>query len=108
MKSRKRKFYRDIINHCYQRGADGIVLFYSVSDHLVYFTTYCLLAKKHNVKVLSLCQMPDHVHDTVVVKKVEQLSCLKMEGSTTSTRCCLFQNWSARNFSYGCGKERMP
>jgi len=45
----------------------------------VYFTTYCLLAKKHNVKVLSLCQMPDHVHDTVVVKKVEQLSCFKQE-----------------------------
>lgn len=75
--------YRDIINHCYQRGADGIVLFYSVSDHLVYFTTYCLLAKKHNVKVLSLCQMPDHVHDTVVVKKVEQLSCFKQEVSMT-------------------------
>lgn len=86
MKSRKRKFYRDIINHCYQRGADGIVLFYSVSDHLVYFTTYCLLAKKHNVKVLSLCQMPDHVHDTVVVKKVEQLSCFKQEVNSRFSR----------------------
>lgn len=86
MKSRKRKVYRDILNHCYQRGADGIVLFYSVSDHLVYFTSYCLLAKKYNVKVLSLCQMPDHVHDAVVVKKAEQLSRFKQEVNARFSR----------------------
>ena len=74
MKSRKRIVFRDILNHCYQRGANGFVLFYSVSDHLVFFTTYCLLAKKYNVQVLSLCQMPDHVHDSVVVKTAQQLA----------------------------------
>lgn len=79
MKSRKRIVYRDILNHCYQRGADGIVLFYSVSDHLVYFTTYCVMAQKHNIKVLSLCQMPDHVHDSVVVRQTAQLSRFKQE-----------------------------
>ena len=86
MKSRKRIVFRDILNHCYQRGANGFVLFYSVSDHLVYFTTYCLLAKKYNVKVLSLCQMPDHVHDSVVVKTAQQLATFRRELNSTFSR----------------------
>ena len=86
MKSRKRIVFRDILNHCYQRGADGIVLFYSVSDHLVFFTTYCLLAKKYNVQVLSLCQMPDHVHDSVVVKTAQQLATFRRELNSTFSR----------------------
>ena len=45
---KSRKFYKDIINHCYQRTADNGVLFYTVSDHLVYFTLYCVLAKKYD------------------------------------------------------------
>ena len=65
---KSRKFYRDIINHCYQRTADGGVLFYTTSDHLVYFTMYCIVAKKYGIKVFSLCQMPDHVHDAVAAR----------------------------------------
>lgn len=65
---KKRKFYKDIINHGYQRTADGGVLFYTQSDHLVYFTIYCTVARKYGVKVLSLCQMPDHLHDAVTAR----------------------------------------
>lgn len=76
---KRRIVYKDIINHCYQRSADGGVLFYTQSDHLVFFTLYCILARKYDIRVLSLCQMPDHVHDAVVVKSLEQLSGFKKE-----------------------------
>lgn len=52
---KRRKFFKDILTHCYQRSADDGVLFYSYSDHLVYFTSYCVLARKHGIQVLSLC-----------------------------------------------------
>lgn len=65
---KRRKFYIDILNHCYQRTADDGVLFYTFSDHLVYFTLFCVLARKYNIQVLALCQMPDHVHDCIVAK----------------------------------------
>ena len=74
-----RIFYQGIVNHCYQRSADHCVLFYSYGDHLVYFTHYCVMARKYGVKVLSLCQMPDHVHDTVVAEYKEDLSAFKRE-----------------------------
>ena len=86
MKSRKRVIYPGILNHCYQRGADGILLFYSVADHLVYFSLYCLLARKYQIQVLSLCQMPDHVHDTVAAQEAWQLSRFKQEVNARFSR----------------------
>ena len=74
MKSRKRLFKKGIINHCYQRTAGGVVLFYNVSDYLVFFTIFCVSARKHDVVVLSLCQMPDHIHHTVKAKNASELS----------------------------------
>ena len=76
---KRRKFLKDILNHCYQRSADGGVLFYSARDHLVYFTLYCILARKYGVTVLALCQMPDHVHDAVVAKHQQDLVGFKKE-----------------------------
>lgn len=71
---KKRKVYKDIINHCYQRLEDRGVLFYSVSDHLVFFTTFCICASKHKVKVLKLVQMPDHIHHATVELASGELS----------------------------------
>jgi len=53
--------------------ADGGVLFYTYSDHLVYFTQFCTLARKYHIRVLALCQMPDHVHDSVVADRKQDL-----------------------------------
>lgn len=83
---KSRKFYKDIINHCYQRTADNGVLFYTVSDHLVYFTIYCVVAKKHGIKVLSLCQMPDHIHDAVIAKSQNNLTEFKREVNSRFAR----------------------
>lgn len=76
---KSRKFYKQIINHCYQRLANGGVLFYTTSDHLVYFTMYCILAQKYGIQVFELCQMPDHVHDAVSAKRLDDLVGFKRE-----------------------------
>lgn len=74
-----RLFFKDILNHCYQRSADGGVLFYTRRDHLVFFTLYCVLARKYGIQVLALCQMPDHVHDAVVAQSLKDLVGFKRE-----------------------------
>lgn len=70
---KSRKFAQDILHHCYQRSADGGVLFYDFMDHLVYFTLYCTLAREYDINVLAACQMPDHVHDSVRTSRKENL-----------------------------------
>lgn len=74
-----RRFISNILNHCYQRTVDCGVLFYSRSDHLVFFTLYCILARKYGIQVLALCQMPDHVHDAVVARRQQDLVRFKRE-----------------------------
>lgn len=86
MKRRKRLFYKEILNHCYQRTVDGIVLFYNVYDHLVFFTIFCMAARNHEVQVLSLCQMPDHIHDVLRAKSVMELSAFVGDFTRTFAR----------------------
>ena len=54
MKSRKRSFQNNVLNHCYQRTADGGVIFYSNLDYLVWFTIVCTTARKHTVRILAM------------------------------------------------------
>lgn len=68
-----------VLNHCYQRTVGGGVLFYSITDHLVYFTSYCVLAKKHGITVLGMCQMPDHIHDSLIARNLTRLAAFKRE-----------------------------
>ena len=79
---KRRILYKDIVTHCYQRSAGEGLLFYCYSDYLVFFTGYCLYTKKYNVQVLSLCLMPDHVHDSLVVGKKEDLIRFKQAFNT--------------------------
>jgi len=76
---KRRIFYKGILNHCYQRTEDRGVLFYSYADHLVYFTQYCIMARKYHIQVLSLCQMPDHVHDSVIAGRRLDLEKFKQD-----------------------------
>lgn len=73
MKNSERKFSRGALNHCYQNTVDGFLLFYSKSDYLVYFTTFCSTARRYALKVLSLCQMPDHIHAGIVLNERQDL-----------------------------------
>ena len=74
MKGTNRKCFKGILNHCYQRPRYGEVLFYSVSDYLVFFTLLCVAAKKHCIQVLSLTLMPDHVHHCTEADRKTDLS----------------------------------
>ena len=74
MKTFKRRFFSGALNHCYQNTVNGFLLFYNVTDYLVYFTIFCTCAVKHDVHVLSMCQMPDHTHSGVQCVEKEQLS----------------------------------
>ena len=92
---KRRIYFKDILTHCYQRSADDGVLFYTYGDHLVYFTLYCTLARKHGIQVLSLCQMPDHLHDSIRAKRKEDMSHFKREVNTFFSR-----QWN----DWGCTK----
>ena len=98
---KRRKFIKDILTHCYQRSADDGVLFYTYSDHLVYFTLYCTLARKHGIRILGLCQMPDHVHDSVRAKRKEDLGAFKCELNSSFSR-----QWNDRSRTKGAVLER--
>lgn len=74
MKGYNRKCYAGILNHCYQRPRNGEVLFYSVSDYLVFFTIFCVAARKRGMKVLALSLMPDHVHHSTIADQKKDLS----------------------------------
>lgn len=69
-----RNFLQGGINHCYQRTKDHGVLFYTVRDHLVFFTIFCTMARRHQVRVLKLVQMPDHTHHSSIAGARQQLS----------------------------------
>lgn len=76
---RRRKFVKGALNHCYQRMDDLGVLFYTDADHLVFFTQYCVMARKYGIRVLALCQMPDHIHDSIIANRKTDLEKFKQE-----------------------------
>ena len=69
-----RQCHQGILNHLYQRARNGFLIFYSISDYLVFFTVFCTEAQKHNVRVLTLCQMPDHIHSSLYAGSRKELS----------------------------------
>lgn len=79
---KSRFFAKDILTHCYQRTSDNGVLFYSYGDCLEFFTLYCVLARKYNIRVSALCLMPNHVHDAVSARRKKELTCFKRDLNT--------------------------
>lgn len=76
---KKRKVYKGVVNHCYQRSEDRGLIFYTVSDYLLYFTIYCITAVKYKVRVLKLVIMPDHLHQAVIEERRGDLSRFQQE-----------------------------
>lgn len=71
---KKRVVYSGEVHHVYQRTHNRGLMFYSVHDYLVFFTIYCSQARKRDVRVLALCPMIDHIHQTLVVNNSVQLA----------------------------------
>ncbi len=98
-----RTFKSGILNHCYQRSADHGLLFYSQSDYLVWFTTVCTVAPRHNIKILGLCPMPDHIHMAVIAQSRQDLSRFMGQVNRTFSRlqndvCHLKWAWFEKPF----------
>lgn len=81
-KSRKRSFQKNVLNHCYQRTADGGVIFYCQLDYLVWFTIVCKWARRHKVRILAMCPMPDHTHFSIEASSINELSAFMRDYSS--------------------------
>ena len=65
--------------HIYQRTRSGYLLFYNVSDFLVFFTIFCREARRYKIQVIGLCPMYDHLHVLVECSSPNRLSCFVQE-----------------------------
>ena len=74
MNTKKRFVPTDVLIHCYQRTVNGFLIFYSISDYLVFFTILCTTAKKYMVRILSVCLMVDHIHLLIIEERKGDLS----------------------------------
>ena len=48
--------------HIYQRSVKGYLLFYTVTDFLVFFTIFSINARRYGIRILGVCPMFDHIH----------------------------------------------
>ena len=60
--------------HIYQRTVGGYILFYSISDFLVFFTIFCVTARRFGIRVIGVCPMYDHLHVLVECDNSAKLS----------------------------------
>lgn len=67
--------------HIYQRTVNGFVLFYTVSDFLVFFSIVSRFARKHNIRVIAIIPMFDHVHLLVECSDRKQVAAFVQEYS---------------------------
>ncbi|MBR4808958.1 MAG: transposase [Bacteroidales bacterium] len=71
---KKRKFSGDTLIHCYQNTVKGVLLFYSVSDYLVFFSIACVAARRYSVTIVKICLMPDHYHISCICQRSSDLA----------------------------------
>ena len=86
MGTKKRIFMSGAYNHCYQNTKEGHLLFYDAIDHLVHFSIVCICASRYNIRFVSLCQMPDHVHEGIIAENMDDLSNYKRDSSSIFVR----------------------
>ena len=82
----KRRFVKGVLHHCYQRTADHVLIFYCVSDFLVFFSLLSVVAANHKVRLLSLCLMADHLHLSVVEEGRGELAAFVRDYSSRFSR----------------------
>lgn len=83
---KRRKIYGGEVHHICQMTVGKVVIFYSTADYLVFFTIYCTMAEKHDIDVLALCPMPDHIHNEIIVRNAKQLALFVRDYSKTYAR----------------------
>lgn len=71
---KRRKFYRGVVNHVYQKSINGVNLFYEWEDFIVFYTIFSVCAKSADVQVLELCIMYNHFHSLIRTASIHDLS----------------------------------
>jgi len=82
----KKKYRRGAIAHVYQRADKGFILFYSIQDCLFFLTVFYTVALKHNLTIVGLCLMPDHLHFLVEASSQKEISSFVDEYSSMYAR----------------------
>lgn len=92
---KRRKFYRGVVNHVYQRTCDGFHLFYTIEDCLVFYTIFAVCVRSSQVQVLELSIMHNHIHSMVCTDNVQELSDFMDRSSS----------WFAREYNLFVGRS---
>ncbi len=102
----KRIIIPKLPHHVVQRGLDGRQTFFNEKDYLFYITILTDYCRRYEVKILSYCLMPDHVHLIAVPNEKQSLSrCLRIVHSRytqyiNSRTCSKGQFWQGRYSSH--------
>ena len=85
MKCRNRIYKEGALHHLYLKAIGGEVLFYRVEDYLVYFTLFCVLARKYKLTVEALCIMFNHTHSALkaATKEIFRSFCRDLQSGFT-------------------------
>lgn len=105
---RRMIYQRGTVGHIYQRALSGFVVFYSVKDSLGFFTVFSLAAAKHNIRVLGLCLMYNHIHILIEAEDHQTVAGFMREcGSTFSKAYNARYGLKGRLFStFGLSNKR--
>ena len=96
---KRRRFIDGTVHHIYQKPADGIVIFYTELDFIVFLTLFSVVSRKYDVTVLGVCPMIDHWHIVVTAGNKTALSAFVQEYTSRFVK--------EYNFSLGREKGRM-
>lgn len=92
---KRRKFYRGVVNHVYQKSINGVNLFYNYEDFLVFYTIFAVCVKSAKIQVLELCIMHNHFHCLIRTSTVQELSCFMDR----------FTSWFVMEFNTSIGRK---
>lgn len=106
----KRSFISGVPVHCYQKGVDGNMLFYTQKDRLFYLTTYAVQAKKFGIETLALSLMFNHTHSLLRAPDLETLSLFnattqQMYARGQNTYCGGTGKWFMKTFGWAQKKR---
>ncbi len=81
----QRKYSHRAYVHIFGITADKGICFYTTADCLVWFTLFCVLAKKYNVRVTAVCIMLNHFHFQAKFPSKEAMSAMMRDLSSRFT-----------------------
>ncbi|MBQ6245165.1 MAG: transposase [Bacteroidales bacterium] len=73
-------------DHVYQITLDRGICFYTSADCLVWFTLFCILARRYKIRILSVCIMLNHYHIQLRAPSAQALSSFMRDLTAQFTR----------------------